>query len=91
MLSINGTDADDTDATGNQDSASMVTQADVQVSNAANTAPKFDNDQDPNTPGKQADAMREVVENEKGAAAGDPVIADRRGLRRPVDLLAQWP
>ena len=72
---FNGTDADDT-ATGDQDSASMVTQADVQESNAANTAPKFNDDQDPNTPGDQADAEREVPENEKGFAVGDPVIAD---------------
>ena len=30
----------------------------VQAENAANTAPKFADDQDPNTSGKQADAER---------------------------------
>ena len=57
------------------DSAIAVTEADVQVSDPANTAPKFAADQDPNTAGNQADAMRSVVENEKGMAVGDAVTA----------------
>ena len=50
-------------------------QDEVEEENLANSAPKFSDDQDPNTPGKQADAARSVVENAKGAAVGDPVTA----------------
>ena len=57
------------------DSALAVSQADVQVSDPANTAPKFADDQDPNTAGNQADAMRSVAENEKDASVGDAVTA----------------
>ena len=46
----------------------------VQINDPANTAPKFADDQDPNTPGKQAVAEREVPENKK-TAVGNPVIA----------------
>ena len=51
------------------------TEADVQVSDPANTAPKFADDQDLNTPGTQADAERSVAENDKGANVGNPVDA----------------
>ena len=47
----------------------------------ANTAPKFRDDQDANTPGDQPDAERSVPENVKGMNVGDPVTAS------DVDLL----
>ena len=52
----------------------------VQEADPANTAPKFADDQDHNTPGNQADAEREVVENEKGATVGDAVTASDTDL-----------
>ncbi|MCY4527777.1 MAG: cadherin domain-containing protein, partial [Chloroflexi bacterium] len=52
-----------------------VPDAPVQESDPANTAPKFQDDQDLNTPGEQADASRSVMENEDGAPVGDPVTA----------------
>ena len=61
------------------DSMSVVMQANVEMEDAANTAPKFSDDQDPNTPGKQADAEREVPENKKDANVGDPVTATDTG------------
>ena len=57
----------------------VVMQADVERENAANTAPKFSDDQDPNTPGDQADAARSVPENEKDANVGEPVTANDPG------------
>ena len=57
------------------DSALAITQADVQISDPANTAPKFADDQDPNTSGNQADAVRSVAENAKDASVGDAVTA----------------
>ena len=48
----------------------------MQASDPANTAPKFDDDQDLNTPGDQADAMRSVPENEDEEPVGDSVPAD---------------
>ena len=69
---------DDTgDDTG--DSMHVVTQDEVEAENLANSAPKFSDDQDPNTSGKQADAARSVAENAKGAAVGDPVTASDAG------------
>ena len=47
----------------------------VQRDNPANTAPEFDPDQDPNTPGKQAVAERSVAENFEGKV-GEPVVAE---------------
>ena len=61
-------------------SAFKVTERDVQIDDPANTAPKF-GDQDPNTPGDQLIAEREVPENMK-TTVGDAVIADD-----PTDLL----
>ena len=57
------------------DKAHVVLQAAVEVENPANAAPKFSDDQDPNTPGKQADATRSVAENVKDMNVGDPVTA----------------
>ena len=57
------------------DSMHVVMQAAVEVEDPANTAPKFRDDQDANTPGDQADAERSVPENKKGANVGDPVTA----------------
>ena len=68
------TPVSDTDSTDAGDSAFLVTKGDVQDENPANTAPKFSDDQDPNTPGKQADAERSVPENAK-TTVGDPVTA----------------
>jgi len=55
------------------DSAFMVTERDVQVENPGNTAPKFADDQDPNTTGNQEIAERSVPENMDGADVGEPV------------------
>ena len=68
------TDEDD-DGVDDGDSDIAITQADVQISDPANSAPKFADDQDPNTSGNQADAVRSVPENEKGASVGDAVTA----------------
>ena len=57
------------------DSAAAVAKRDVQAENPANSAPKFEDDQDVNTPGDQADAERSVEENDSGANVGDPVTA----------------
>ena len=57
------------------DSAYAVSEGKVQVSRPDNTAPKFADDQDPNTPGDQADAVRSVAENLVGNV-GSPVTAD---------------
>ena len=59
-----------------EETAHGVSEAQVQISDPANTAPKFEDDQDFNTPGDQADAMRSVVENDDDATVGDPVAAD---------------
>ena len=64
------------------DSRQVLLQAPVEVENPANSAPKFRDDQDANTPGDQADASRSVSENAKGMAVGDPVTASD-----PDDLL----
>ena len=49
----------------------------VQGVRGDNNAPKFADDQDPDTTGDQADAAREVAENTAaGSAIGDPVIAE---------------
>ena len=47
----------------------------MQADDPANTAPKFSDDTDLNTPGKQPDYERSVKENAKGAAVGDAVAA----------------
>ena len=57
------------------DSANAITERDVQAGNPANSAPKFEDDQDVNTPGDQGDAERSVAENADGANVGDPVTA----------------
>ncbi len=62
------------DSFGAAESAFAVSQGDVQVSRPDNTAPKFADDQNLNTPGDQADAVRSVAENLVGNV-GDPVSA----------------
>ena len=57
------------------DAAQVVMQADVETEDPANTAPKFRDDQDANTPGDQADAERSVPENANNTNVGDPVTA----------------
>ncbi len=58
----------------------VVLQAVVQLENPANTAPKFRDDQDANTPGDQADAERSVPENANNTNVGDPVTASDADL-----------
>ena len=70
------------DKAGDDDSAFEPTERAVQASDPANAAPKFDDDNDPNTPGDQPDVERSVAENDKGATVGDPVVANDS-----VDLL----
>ena len=65
----------DVDGIQLEEMAHGVSDAPVQVSDPANTAPKFDDDQDFNTPGDQADAMRSVPENDDDANVGDAVSA----------------
>jgi len=57
------------------DNAFAVTERDVHPSRPDNTAPKFAEDQDPNTAGDQADAVRSVAENLVDANVGGPVTA----------------
>ena len=57
------------------DSAFAVSEGDVHPRKPANTAPKFADDQDPNTAGDQADAVRSVAENLNGEDVGIPVTA----------------
>ena len=65
-------DADD----GNMEMVSEVTERPVQDSSAANTAPKFP-DQDLAAEGDQSDeAMREVDENKNKENVGGPIFAD---------------
>ena len=64
----------DTGQADQDNSAFKVTDRDVQIDDPANTAPKFDKDQDPNTPGDQEVAEREVPENME-TTVGDPVKA----------------
>ena len=75
----------DDDATAGVDESKDTAMASptrrVQDDDPANTAPDFNDDQDPNTPGKQPVAERSVPENEDGAKAGEPVVAE------DVDLL----
>ena len=74
-----GLDSDNNDSgsieSTDMDSAEEVTVRDVQAENPANSAPKFEDDQDVNTPGDQADAERSVPENADGENVGDPVTA----------------
>ena len=58
----------------------VVMQAVVQLENPANTAPKFRDDQDANTPGDQPDAERSVPENANNTNVGDPVTASDADL-----------
>ena len=64
---------------GDNDTKSVVvraTQADVQAIPPSNAAPKFSEDFEPNTPGKQADATLSVAENEDvGTSVGTAIIA----------------
>ena len=63
-------------ASGEREDAGVSSEAEVQASFSANTAPKFP-DQDLSTPGDQSDvAMRSVAENEdKGTMVGEPIPA----------------
>ena len=56
------------------DDAGMQTERAVQASNPANAAPAFPKDNDPNLPGDQAVAEREVSENAE-ITVGDAVVA----------------
>ena len=69
-----------TDVDESMDTAMASPTRRVQKDDPANAAPEFNDDQDPNTPGKQAVAERTVAENVKGTV-GEPVVAD------DVDLL----
>ena len=73
LVTDTGGDGDD------GDTAVMVTERAVQISDPANTAPEFPEDNDPNTPGDQAVAEREVAENME-TAVGNAVVADDRDL-----------
>ncbi len=70
-------------------SAEAITQASVQVSDPANTAPKF-GDQDPNTLGDQTDeTSREVAENaDEGVGIGEPVVASDGNKDRMIYTLS---
>ena len=61
------------------DSALVTMEAAVEKEDPANTAPKFRDDQDPNTPGDQPDAERSVPENANNANVGNPVTASDPG------------
>ena len=69
-----------TEGTDDGDSAMMATERAVQLSDPANSAPAFLKDNDPNTPGDQEVAEREVPENME-TTVGDAVVAT------DVDLL----
>ena len=62
------------------DSASVLTQRDTQKEDPGNTAPKFDDDQDPNLAGTQAAATRKVAENADNTDVGDPVTVEDTDL-----------
>ena len=68
-------DVADTDEDESMDMANERTTRAVQRDDPANTAPEFNEDQDPNTPGDQAVAERSVAENTEGKV-GEPVVAD---------------
>ena len=82
----------DPDQTGNQPDHDLLTADNqtketvhgkpervVQKDDPANTAPKFPDDNDPNTPGDQ-DPVRSVKENAKDEKVGDPVAAEDTDL-----------
>ena len=68
------------DGVDDGDTAHGVTERPVQMDDPANTAPKFTDDTDPNTPGNQPDFERSVAENVKGANVGEPVTAEDKDL-----------
>ena len=72
-------------ASDTREQAGASSAAAVQASNAANTAPKFP-DQDLSTPGDQSDvAMRSVAENEdKGTKVGEPIPAGDKDVNTPA-------
>ena len=76
---------DDFDS-GNREQAGESSDAAVQASNAANTAPKFP-DQDLGTPDDQSDvAMRSVAENaDKDTKVGEPIPAGDKDTQRQSD------
>ena len=71
--------------TDQPNSAFKVTERDVQIDDPANTAPKFAKDQDPNTPGDQEVAEREVPENMETTVGDAIVAADSDLLMYSVD------
>ena len=75
-------DDDDTTAEVDEskDTMSNTPTRAVQRDDPANTAPDFNDDQDPNTPGKQPVAERSVKENAKGEKVGEPVVAEDSDL-----------
>ena len=66
---------DETSPNTEPDTAVAITVRAVQPENPANSAPKFADDQDVNTPEDQADAERSVSENAGDENVGDPVTA----------------
>ena len=72
-------DADTAEVDESKDMAEMTPTRAVQKDDPANTAPEFNEDQDPNTPGDQAVAERSVAENTEGKV-GEPVVADDSDL-----------
>ena len=69
-----------TDRDESKDIAYGIPERAVQYDDPANAAPKFPDDNDPNTPGKQPDATRSVKENAKGENVGEPVVAEDKDL-----------
>ena len=66
-----------TDREGPDKSARAISSYAVQLAPSNNAAPKFDDDQDPDTTGDQADAPRSIAENTpKGVDIGSPVEAE---------------
>ena len=63
------------DISGDSETAHGVSEAEVQAVDPANGAPEFANDQDLNTPGDQADAMRSVPERLDDEPVGGAVTA----------------
>ena len=85
---IANTTEDDDQAAGVDESKDMADETPtraVQRDDPANTAPKFNDDQDLNTPGDQAVAERSVAENTEGVVGEAVVAADDDLLMYSVD------
>ena len=85
---IANTTEDDDQAAGVDESKDMADETPtraVQRDDPANAAPKFEDDQDPNTPGDQAVAERSVAENTEDKVGESVVAADADLLMYSVD------